>query len=512
MRDLISRFPVGVVAIIFVWGGLLLIAPNGAVPYPIQLIASIIEVFPDTMKQARFTLGIAALSLVGTLLVAWVAAIVSVRFPFLNETLGGVLLVLFIAPIVIFGPILSALYPPFLSASIIAFITIGYPVYKLIFEQLRDASYYRSDLGRFYGSGFWRRFVFLTLPSSFPTMLGAIKFSIPWVILGAMLGEYLGARAGWGVYLLGSLSQADTSRIWAICIVIIGISGLIATLVLRLEQMARERYGETESSDDSLLIVEAFKITDVVVLLAAVMAFWQLFSFIEGANSPVLIGPFSLFERVIDQPDKLSTVLTATIPTALAAIAGLVISTLIAVAWASSSKGQLSRAFLNTTLLPLQYVPIIAAVPLLAVVFGRSSTVTLVVVVLATVFPLYTTIQLHLESVPRTLRDISSFYGASRSSRLRNIDGYWLVLGSIRGVRAAAPRAILGAVLCEALITAQGIGWFVFYARGRMQFDLLWLALVVIVLASLCAEFLLRHIEGRFASGLMANEAFPPHK
>jgi ABC-type nitrate/sulfonate/bicarbonate transport system permease component len=58
-----------------------------------------------------------------------------------------------------------------------------------------------------------------------PTLFGALKVAAPASVLGAIIGEYLGADRGLGVSMINSQQALQVERTWALCIVATASAG-----------------------------------------------------------------------------------------------------------------------------------------------------------------------------------------------------------------------------------------------------------------------------------------------
>jgi NitT/TauT family transport system permease protein len=64
-------------------------------------------------------------------------------------------------------------------------------------------------------------------------------------------------------------------------------------------------------------------------------------------------------------------------------------------------------------------------------------------------FPVLVSAQEGLGRVPLSLRRMAEAYGANRARRLFFLEAPWLLVGLIEGIKAAAPLAVVGAVVAE---------------------------------------------------------------
>ena len=93
-----------------------------------------------------------------------------------------------------------------------------------------------------FGAGRGRRFVLLRFPAALPGVFSGLRISATYCVLGAVLGEWLGARSGLGVYMLRAYKSFDTPRVFSAVLLVMLVSLALVALVRLLES----RYSHTE--------------------------------------------------------------------------------------------------------------------------------------------------------------------------------------------------------------------------------------------------------------------------
>lgn len=115
-------------------------------------------------------------------------------------------------------------------------------------------------------------------------------------------------------------------------------------------------------------------------------------------------------------------------------------------------------------------MPMIAALPLLTVWFGYSEEARLATVVFAALFSVIINVSDGARSVPREFLEVATAYRATRRSVWFDITLMSALPYLIAGVRLAAGRALVGAVLAEIFASIEGQGMYILAnARGLQQ-------------------------------------------
>ncbi len=178
--------------------------------------------------------------------------------------------------------------------------------------------------------------------------------------------------------------------------------------------------------------------------------------------------------------------------------AGLLLALLLAML--GSVKPALAQALLPVALVT-QTMPLVALTPLLVLIFGRGTAVTLAITVSVTFFPSFVVISHGLALVPKAAYELVRAYGASRLRELRLISlpagRQWLFAAA----RLAVPRALLGVMIAEWLATGKGLGNLLNQSRGYLDYGMIWSVALVSVLVSIGLYQVLLFLERLITKG-----------
>lgn len=163
----------------------------------------------------------------------------------------------------------------------------------------------------------------------------------------------------------------------------------------------------------------------------------------------VIVDPMFLMATV-------STLAAVTEGLVLAIIAGTIIGLAIG---RSTLADRLLRHYVNT----FYAMPMVVVVPLFALWFGYTGAARLATVVFASVFSIIVNVSDGARSVPQEYLEVAHSF---RSGRLRAL--FDLVLPAsmpyfLAGLRLAAGRALIGAVVAEFITAIGGLGYFILY-------------------------------------------------
>ena len=90
----------------------------------------------------------------------------------------------------------------------------------------------RIDLLRSLSATRWQIFRKAKFPSALPYIFAGLNMAAAFSVVGAVVGEFVGAQAGLGVLILQMEAQADTGGSFAVCVVL-SVIGIVMTDLLR---------------------------------------------------------------------------------------------------------------------------------------------------------------------------------------------------------------------------------------------------------------------------------------
>ena len=214
------------------------------------------------------------------------------------------------------------------------------------------------------------------------------------------------------------------------------------------------------------------------------MHYWGLRNIFD--KPPFLIpAPHDVVQSSYLESTVRTDMLKGVMWTSIAAIIGL----MLAIAFGMFLATLMSQArWLERSLWPylvaLQAIPILAIVPIIALVFGYELNARVLVCIIISFFPIVSNTLFGLLSADVGQHDLFTLRGASRWTRLRKLQLPASLPAVFTGFRIAAGLSIIGAVVGELFFRRgeKGIGILMEQYRQRNQYDEMYGALVLSVL------------------------------
>jgi NitT/TauT family transport system permease protein len=131
------------------------------------------------------------------------------------------------------------------SKILIAALVSFFPMLINVIEGLRSADQDQIELMRSLDASKRQIFFRVQLPNSMPFVFAGLDIGIVFAIIGAVVGEWVGARAGLGYQLLQYIYDFNIAGLFAVLIVL-AVMGLVAHSFIRLLQRRFAGWTETE--------------------------------------------------------------------------------------------------------------------------------------------------------------------------------------------------------------------------------------------------------------------------
>ena len=111
-----------------------------------------------------------------------------------------------------------------------------FPIAMTVFDGFRSAKTDMIDMLKTFGAGQKEIFLKLKIPAALPYFFSALKMAIPTSIIGAAIGEWLGAQAGLGYFSRRMMTQLDGAGVFAPILLLSVVAMIFVWLVTLLEK------------------------------------------------------------------------------------------------------------------------------------------------------------------------------------------------------------------------------------------------------------------------------------
>ncbi|WP_375453336.1 ABC transporter permease [uncultured Methylobacterium sp.] len=432
--------------------------------------------------------------------VAAAAALVFCMAPTVELVFRGVNIALFAVPAIAIGPLLVLLLDGQWPQIVLSATMIYFPAMAAMLVGLRDIDPRHADLVRAYGGGDLALMRFVRLRSAVPSAMAGLRVAASLSVLGAILGEFgSGERWGLGTFLLSSLGQSNADRLWGISLAAAGLAlagyGLFSVLgsalvgatipvTLAAGRMPEDMHGRTPRRT-----IVRFALAGASTLLPFLL--WWAVLHLADISPIVAPRPLDVLAYLswADGASQARTVLLRalgqTLPLALLGlIAGL--GTAFLLAASSVLYPRILRVVLPAAMV-LQSTPLVAITPIVLLLLGRSVSACVFMAVIVVFFPAFVLLVQGFAVVPRAALETVDVYGGGSWKKLRLIAIPYSFRYVVAAAKLVAPRALLGVMIAEWLLTGTGLGNLMDVSRGTLDYGMVWSAAILSIVVSVAA-------------------------
>jgi NitT/TauT family transport system permease protein len=210
---------------------------NYLVPRPAQVWEKFTTDFPYLIENSWVTL---VETIVGFILASVLGigtAILIVYSPTAEKTLYPIVLFAQVIPKVAIAPLLIAWFgagaqsPKIILAVLIAF----FPVVISGVAGLRSIDPELLDLSATMGASRWQTFRKIRFPNALPHLMAGEKVAVTLAVVGAVVGEFVGASEGLGYVLLVANGQLDSPMLFA-SLILMSLIGIVLFVLIEMAE------------------------------------------------------------------------------------------------------------------------------------------------------------------------------------------------------------------------------------------------------------------------------------
>ncbi|ONH59295.1 hypothetical protein CcI49_17795 [Frankia sp. CcI49] len=422
--------------------------------------------------------------------------------------------VVYCLPAMAIGPVLQALLPGNGASVAIAALSVFFNTLLAGVLGVRTAPRAALDVVHAAGGRPVTQTLRVRLRASLPSLFAGLRIAAPAAMLGAILGEYLGADRGLGNAIITTQQQMDLALTWALALVATVIAGAGYVLTGLVGRLVAPWAGETvdltpsldpdadarrRNADRPAPLRWARTAGAAVTSAAAVVGLWWGLITVFDLSDLVAKTPVDVWEYMVSAPkagEHRSELFSALGTTLQEAAIGFVAGTAIAMAlvtllalWPAAS-----QALMPATIL-LQSVPLTVFTPLMLTMFGSGLTATVVIAGIIVFFPTLVTVLDAVRGTPRPMVDLIRASGGGRFAILVKAQLPTSVPALLSAARISAPRALIGALVAEWLATGRGIGFLMLRSTATYKYDQLWSAVVLTTFVMVLANAAVTSLE-----------------
>ncbi len=225
-----------------------------------------------------------------------------------------------------------------------------------------------------------------------------------------------------------------------------------------------------------------------LLVLVGIIALWQIIIIIFNLQPYILPTPLSVLYTLID---RFSLIMHETKITVMETLIGLLLGLLFGSVAALLMASFRSFSFWALPILVIsQAIPTFAIAPLLVIWFGYGITSKIATAVIMIFFPITSSFFDGLRRIDQGCLDLAQTMNAKKWRFFWYIRIPSALPSLASGLRVATVAAPVGAIVGEWVGSSQGLGFLMLNANARMQIDLMFAGLFVLIIFSLVLYFI----------------------
>lgn len=215
-------------------------------PTPVQIIKKLWELRVALLTvHLPATMLVTAVGLLISLVLGLGLAILMDARPFWQKALYPIVVVSQTIPTTAIAPLFVLWFGYGIWSKVLVTVLITFfPITITVYDGLKSAKVEMTELLMTYGATKRDLFFKIKVPCTLPYFFSAVKMAIPMSIIGAAIGEWLGAQSGLGYFSRRMMTQLDGAGVFAPIVLLSAVAMLAVFAITMLEKKVVRWRGE----------------------------------------------------------------------------------------------------------------------------------------------------------------------------------------------------------------------------------------------------------------------------
>ena len=236
-----------VLCFLMIWQGLAMRMNKAYIlPSPVQILRRLWELREPLFKaHLPATMQVVGIGLLISLVLGMALAILMDQSPAAEQALYPLIIASQTIPTTALAPLFVMWFGYTVWSKVLVTVLMTFfPVAITVFDGFRAVPPEMKELLRTYGATEMQIFRKLKLPAVLPYFFSALKMAVPLSVIGAAIGEWLGAQSGLGYFSKRMMTQLDGAGVFA-PILLLSVSAELLVIVVGLLEKYFLRWRQT---------------------------------------------------------------------------------------------------------------------------------------------------------------------------------------------------------------------------------------------------------------------------
>ena len=201
-------------------------------PSPVDVILVSIKILPEIKVHLYTTLQEALTGLMVAIVLSLLLAMLMDNFTLIKKAIQPLLIVSQTIPVMVLAPLFAMWFGFGLLPKIMVVILVCFfPLVVSLLEGLNSLDPDFLNLMKSMKANRWQMFYLAKFPSALPNFFSGLKIAATYSIIGAVIGEWMGGKAGLGVYMTRVRQSFALDKVFATILIIIFLSTVLFKII-----------------------------------------------------------------------------------------------------------------------------------------------------------------------------------------------------------------------------------------------------------------------------------------
>lgn len=213
--------------------------PRFILPSPTDIGNTLIKILPDIYQHTLVTLAEAFMGFFAAIILALVLAIVMDSIKVVKKAVYPILVVSQTVPIVALAPLFVIWFGfGMLPKVIVVVLVCFFPIVVSLLDGLASVDQDTINLLKSMKASRLQIFRYAKFPAAMVSFFSGLRIAATYSIMGAVIGEWLGGKAGLGLYMIRVKNSFALDKTFAVILVIVILSMLVFYAIKLIQRLA----------------------------------------------------------------------------------------------------------------------------------------------------------------------------------------------------------------------------------------------------------------------------------
>ena len=212
--------------------------PKYILPSPADVLRAFREDWLLMLSHARVTLSETFIGLIAGIIIGFLTAVLMDHFEIVRKMLYPLIVVSQTIPTIAIAPLLVIwLGYQMLPKIILIILVVFFPIAVSLLEGFSSVGADTLNLMRSMGANRLQAFIYVKLPNSLGHFFSALKISVSYAVVSAVVSEWIGGTVGLGCYMTRVRKSYASDKMFAVIILISAVSLILIWLTSVLQRV-----------------------------------------------------------------------------------------------------------------------------------------------------------------------------------------------------------------------------------------------------------------------------------